>query len=308
MVRQPSTWRARTRGATLRVACVTALVLPALAACHQTPPPATVMTDARNGEIVFARSSGRVARLMVVDPRGGPVRSSGPMEGTVGDPAWSPDGSLLAFAWRRWPAGYRIAILDHRGGDVRALTDGSSIDAGPTWSPDGSRLAFARVGGSQPWLFLVPLRGGDPQPLTPGRAPDWSPRGETLAFERGAPTASDLFTYDPAEGTVTAVVSSPTDDRDPDWSPDGSSIAFASDRDGDFDIYVLELDSGRIRRVTDFPGDERWPAWSPDGREIAFARISTTSSSIWLVEADGAHGRPLTSGHWDGAPAWRPAP
>lgn len=263
--------------------------------------------DARNGEVVFVRTVDRVARLMVVGP-GDQPRRFGPRGGTISDPAWSRDGSRLAFAWRRWPAGFQITVADERGRILRVLSDPRAIDGTPTWSPDGSWLAFSRLRGGQAVLYLIPTRGGRPKPLVSGRAPDWSPRGELLVFERADPLASDLFTYRLADGALEVLVASPADDRDPDWSPDGRRIAFASDRDGDFDIYVLTMADGRIRRLTDDPGDERRPEWSPDGRAIAFVRVSQDSSSIWLVEADGSGERRLTTGPWDGSPAWRPIP
>lgn len=265
------------------------------------------MTGLRNGAIVFVRSADRVARLMVVRPGDEPL-PFGPRGGTVSDPAWSRDGSRLAFAWRRWPAGFRITIADGRGRTTEVLTGPRAIDGSPTWSPDGSRLAFARVLGGRSVVHVISADGGGPLPLVPGRAPDWSPGGDLLVFERADPVASDLFVYRLAEGEVEAVVTSSGDDRDPDWSPDGTRIAFASDRDGDYDVYVLTVTDGRIERLTDDPGDERWPEWSPDGRAIAFVRASPDSSSIWIVRADGSDERRLTSGPWDGAPAWRPIP
>jgi Tol biopolymer transport system component len=266
------------------------------------------MPGGRNGTIVFIRSNGRVARLMSIDPRGGDPQPVGPREGTVGDPAWARDGSRLAFAWRRWPAGFQIAVGGVRERHPRVLTDGTSIDGSPTWSPDGSHLAFAGVRGERSLLFLVPSEGGGARALVPGRAPDWSPDGDALAFERVTTITADLFTYRLTDGRVETLAASPADDRDPDWSPDGARIAFASDRDGDFDIYVLDLGTRRVRRLTDDPADERWPEWSPDGRTIAFVRILPASSSIWLIGADGSQQRRLTRGSWDSAPAWRPIP
>lgn len=309
--RQARTSSIRSRRATRSFAIAPVVILLGVAlpaGCRARGEDRPAVAAAGNGPIAFVRSTGRVARVLIVDPSGGRPRPFGPREGTVGDPAWSPDGSRLAVAWRRWPDGFGISIVDGRGRELRALTGGRWIDASPTWSPDASTLAFSRVRGARAIVYVIPARGGRPRPLVAGRAPDWSPRDDVLAFERAAPVASDLFTYRPVEGELEVVVSGPADDRDPDWSPDGTRLAFASDRDGDFDLYVLDLGAGRIRRLTDDPGDERWPEWSPDGRMIAFVRVLPESSSIWLVGADGSGERRVTTGPWDSAPAWRPIP
>ncbi len=62
------------------------------------------------------------------------------------DPAWAPDGTLLAFCSSRWSAQdwYHIGILDPATLRVRQLTSGDAADHGPRWSLDGSRLAFVR--------------------------------------------------------------------------------------------------------------------------------------------------------------------
>jgi hypothetical protein len=62
------------------------------------------------------------------------------------DPAWAPDGTLLAFCSSRWSAQdwYHIGILDPATLRVRQLTSGDAADHGPRWSIDGTRVAFVR--------------------------------------------------------------------------------------------------------------------------------------------------------------------
>jgi TolB protein len=88
-------------------------------------------------------------------------------------PAWSPDGSKLAFA--RYPPGAynvayaKLAVMDLATRQITLLGDG----ADPAWSPDGSKLVFAGIDG----LFVMNADGSGRTRLTTGehRAPAWRP-------------------------------------------------------------------------------------------------------------------------------------
>jgi Tol biopolymer transport system component len=63
------------------------------------------------------------------------------------DPAWSPDGSQIAFASDRGPIGMLtlpdIYVMKSDGLDRTNLTNNAAVvDVGPVWSPDGSQVAF----------------------------------------------------------------------------------------------------------------------------------------------------------------------
>ena len=62
---------------------------------------------------------------------------------TVDDvtPAWSPDGSTIAFASHRM-GNWDIYLMNPDGSNERRLTRNPASDRSPDWSPDGSRLAF----------------------------------------------------------------------------------------------------------------------------------------------------------------------
>ncbi|HUA03906.1 MAG TPA: DPP IV N-terminal domain-containing protein [Solirubrobacteraceae bacterium] len=146
-------------------------------------------------------------------------------------PAWSPDGSRIAFA---------------RGGDIYTINaDGSGpminfaethvIEDNPAWSPDGSRIAFERQDGIGTDIFVLNFdpsihqaAGGFQLTNTPGSEthPTWSPDGSQIAYARdGHIFASDAT----GTGSERQVTSGAGFDSDPAWSPDGKQIAFSRD-------------------------------------------------------------------------------
>jgi Tol biopolymer transport system component len=97
-------------------------------------------------------------------------------------PAWSPDGTRIAFAHNS-----TLEMVSLRTGIVRDLTRGTL----PAWSPDGRRIAFIRFVGD-PYhldLWVTSSRGGNPRRLARGlaRFPPflWSPNGRQIAYVRG---------------------------------------------------------------------------------------------------------------------------
>jgi Tol biopolymer transport system component len=136
-------------------------------------------------------------------------------------PAWSPDGTRIAFAHNS-----TLELVSLRTGIVRNLTRGT----GPAWSPDGRRIAFIRYvqyrSAFQPSLWVMPSRGGQPRRLARGLkrfAPYvWSPKGRQIAYVRGR----SLFvrTLSGPEGHL--LVREGGDVRPLVWSPDGRRILY----------------------------------------------------------------------------------
>jgi Tol biopolymer transport system component len=99
------------------------------------------------------------------------------------EPAWSPDGSRLAFTC--FSSDDDVCLVGADGSHLRRLTRGSAYDDAPTWSPGGRALAFARDG----HIYRMRADGSHPRQLTSGARvrdghPRWSPDGRTIAFVR----------------------------------------------------------------------------------------------------------------------------
>jgi hypothetical protein len=114
-----------------------------------------------------------------------------------GAPAWSPDGSRIAFESNRGGS-LDVWVMNADGGDPRRLTEarpadppaGSGHAAGaPAWSPDGTQLAYTAGTNARSALWVMGADGGGKRPLTGDASasdylPDWTPDGEYVAFRR----------------------------------------------------------------------------------------------------------------------------
>lgn len=213
-------------------------------------------------------------------------------------PAWSPDGSAIAFHSTRERNG--IWVMDANGGNQQPLTRPFTGDAWPTWSPDGRKIAFARFEGDGFQIYVMNADGtGAMRLITEGSnfEPVWSPDGRMIAFASDRDGNREIYVMS-SDGTGQANLSKHRAlDTDPDWSPDGRQIAFASNRDGDFDLYVMNADGGDVRQLTDDSALEVEPAWSPDGSRIAFSldlpRLSGNLRQLHVMNISGVLRSPV---------------
>ncbi len=102
-----------------------------------------------------------------------------PDMGYVIDPAWSPNGQLIAFSWRRPSGNYDLYVMDIVSHQLVELTRDAGRNERPSWAPDGRHLVFesTRTGTRQIWTMLAD--GSQQRQLTfegHNESPNWSPR------------------------------------------------------------------------------------------------------------------------------------
>ncbi len=138
-------------------------------------------------------------------------------------PAWSPDGSMIAFTSFRDGTAH-IYLMAPDGSAQRRLTDGSHSEYGPAWSPDGQRIAFfSGDPSSEDRIYVVDVDGANLRLVT-----------DSLGLDDG-----------------------------PAWSPDGRSLVFSSNRTGNRELYVIALDDMAVVRLTSIAGEDLNPVWTP---------------------------------------------
>ncbi len=290
------------------------------------------------GELVVSVHRPNSSKIVLVGPGGSVANVLNPSLRTQVDPAWSPDGSEIAFSGgtKRNTEDGDIYVMNADGTDLRQLTSGSRVDLSPAWSPDGTRIAFSDLSGG---LFVVDVATLEVTSLTtyvftpkaqgPDDEPTWSPDGTRIAFSRNDEEGIPSIFVMEADGSNVVRLTDPDPGLDlaPDWSPDGTQVAFARawNQNDPTDIYVVDVDGTSLRKLTTNPATaDAAPAWSPDGRRIAFTsnrdippgdRFNLDAMDLYVMNADGTNQTRITvdarvgysTAHY-GAPDWRPAP
>lgn len=143
--------------------------------------------------------SDSLGSLYVSNAGGGAARPITPDDAFFGEPAWAPDGHLIAYATDRGGS-WHVATVMPDGADPRTLT-GAGDAQWPSWSPNSRSLAYqwseTPEGTSSIWLMSS--SGGGAHRLTAGSRPSWSPNGKWIAFVRRTQSGSDLWMI-PARG------------------------------------------------------------------------------------------------------------
>jgi Tol biopolymer transport system component len=318
-------------------------VMLSLLGCGSADRPASQSQERPSSDIAFSFGGS----LYALAPDGSTrVRLTRPITGPSGmgrdsDPAWSPDGTMLAFVRSDPPSETsrtRIFLLDPDGGRPQPFTTVGEAFS-PAWSPDGRRIAFVRRSDTESALVVAevdsraeqvllrePYDLNDRDSRVSFDAPAWSPDGTRIAYtrwtlDRKSTFRPRLYVIDANGGPARPLA---RDAADAAWSPDGRRIAFASVRDRNGkrcwdqchlfgELYLMNADGTGLKRLTRNRGDDHAPSWSPDGRRIAFASDRNYPDSfnheLYSIRPDGSCLTWLTNGTpASDDPAWRNAP
>lgn len=155
--------------------------------------------------------------------------------GADGDPAWSPDGTEIAFdRYDDETQVSNIFVVPAAGGTATELssdaTDPGVSDWEPAWSPDGSRILFVS--------------------------------------DRPSTFGSNLWVMQ-ADGTDARRVTNTDelDETDPAWSPDGRRIVFTGETQHNYQVFVSDANGAHRRTITHGCDEcsvlDDAPSWQP---------------------------------------------
>jgi Tol biopolymer transport system component len=216
------------------------------------------------------------------------------------DPAWSPDGTKIAFSSDR-AGGMDIWIRDLSNGSERRLTSLPNADMAAAWSPDGRSIAFvSNADYKQGEVYVVSADGGEPRRVLERNFgvgyPSWSPDGTFIITPAFQPYSTryregmNYYNVVPVAGgaprLIVPTLHVPMGKRagdGPAWSPDGKQLAFVTN---DY-LYVMPVTptgdpAGPARQVTSELADSI--SWAGSNTLLYMA----TDRLKLLTLADGA--------------------
>lgn len=244
-----------------------------------------------------------LAGIWVLDPATGQKHRAFPYGES---PAWSPDGSKLAFEYHA-----QIGVVNADGTAVRQITS-KGHNFRPVWHPDGKRIAFesddqGTSGGYQPWI--INLDGSNARPLCPYHEADdrcvgWNSDGTAFLHARniGARGGGNIVASDTSACATVRLTANEWDERHPKFSPSDQSIAFTRIGERQIEVWVMAADGTNARQLTRHWGMQ--PSWSPDGAEIAYTRADQhhdcpNQGVIWVINVQTGEEHQLTY-RWSG--------
>ena len=228
-----------------------------------------------------------------------------------GRPAWSPDGSKIAFVSNRDGEKGEIYVMNSDGSGQTNLTNSPHHDMFPDWSPDGTRIVFASIQDGEPDVHVMNADGSNPVRLTDNPAQDgwpaWSPDGTRIAFTSLRDGNYEIYVMNADGSGQVNITNSEGNDWDARWSPDGQKIIWESSccPGG---MNTMNSDGSDRQGLIDSGTFDAWPDWSPDGSRIAFTSSRDGNNEIYVANADGSGLLRITDNDVDDVfPSWDPS-
>jgi Tol biopolymer transport system component len=277
------------------MACTAAALMLAAAAASASFPGA-------NGKIAFGTVN--PTDVYVVNPDGTGLTNLTNSTAQESYPAWSPDGTKIAFV-----RDCQLAVMNGDGTGANVITNPNVpgwCRTHPAWSPTGTEIVFGAgyaSGGSD--LHIIGADGTGERELVADSGdedqPEWSPDGSRIVYW----SQYDLFTILPDGSGKTNISQTSQQESLPHWSADGGRLSF--NRGGfqeDLGIYTSKPDGSDVRHL---PGtaDYADAVWSPEGGEFA---VSKSATQIAIVNENGLQPRPISSPSQSYYLDWQPVP
>lgn len=254
------------------------------------------------------KSKGRYA-LQVADADGENPQTMLSSNEPIISPAWSPDGSKIAYVSfeKKKPIIYVQSLMT---GQRLTLANFKGNNSAPAWSPDGRKLAIVLTYGANSQVYTINADGTGLKQLTKSSAidtePTWSPDAKWVYFSSDRGGKPQIYKVSSIGGEAQRVTFEGAYNLSPRFSPDGKSLAMIRNDGGKFRVALQDLSSGQVQLLSEGAQDES-PSFAPNGRVILYATRIGGRGALAAVSSDGRVKQRLSESGGDvREPAWGP--
>ncbi len=220
-------------------------------------------------------------------------------------PAWSPDGTRLAYV--SFETGKPVVYVQNlSSGGRQTVANFKGNNSAPAWSPNGSQLAVALSMDALSNIYIIGSGGGgSPRKVTNSpeidTEPYFFPNGSGLIFTSDRGGSPQIYRTGINGGEASRITFSGSQNVSGKISPDGSKLVYTSMRGGGYSIAINGLGSGSDQLLTSGPNDQS-PSFSPNGMQVLYA----ASGRLGIVNADGSFSTTIPSNGSVTAAVWGP--
>lgn len=216
-------------------------------------------------------------------------------------PAWSSDGSMLAYmSYQKGKPD--IYVKNLTSGKVTLVTPMKGTNITPAWVPGSTDIAASLSYSGGIGIYLLTREGKIRNRITNkwsewgiDSQPSFSPDGKNMAFVSNRSGTPQIFIQNLDSGNVKRLTYQGKYNTSPSWAPSGKKIAYSGLSNGRYQIFVIDANGGEPDQLTNGSGDNESPTWAPDGSMIAFSSTREGASRIYVMTSFGTEQRKLLS-------------